>query len=205
MPPSGTARSLSADSRSDSDLVVAMQAGQESALGSLYDRHAPVILGFLMRLMRERADAEPVLLETFLQAARTADRFDAHRSNVLSWLMMIARTRALDVLRSAARQHTLMPLALDDVPAAQLDRLHAPLDPLRSVEQHEQETAVRSALLSLPEQQREPIELAFFLGLTHPEIASRLSEPLGTIKSRIRGGLLKLREPLQSYREVVAQ
>lgn len=205
MPPSGTARSLSADSRSDSDLVVAMQAGEESALGSLYDRHAPVILGFLMRLMRERADAEPVLLETFLQAARTADRFDAHRSNVLSWLMMIARTRALDVLRSAARQHTLMPLALDDVPAAQLDRLHAPLDPLRSVEQHEQETAVRSALLSLPEQQREPIELAFFLGLTHPEIASRLSEPLGTIKSRIRGGLLKLREPLQSYREVVAQ
>lgn len=182
-----------------------MQAGEESALGSLYDRHAPVILGFLMRLMRERADAEPVLLETFLQAARTADRFDAHRSNVLSWLMMIARTRALDVLRSAARQHTLAPLALDDVPAAQLDRLHAPLDPLRSVEQHEQETAVRSALLSLPEQQREPIELAFFLGLTHPEIASRLSEPLGTIKSRIRGGLLKLREPLQSYREVVAQ
>ena len=205
MPPSGTARSLSADSRSDSDLVVAMQAGQESALGSLYDRHAPVILGFLMRLMRERADAEPVLLETFLQAARTADRFDAHRSNVLSWLMMIARTRALDVLRSAARQHALVPLALNDVPAAQLDRLHAPLDPLRSVEQHEQEAAVRSALLSLPEQQREAIELAFFLGLTHPEIASRLSEPLGTIKSRIRGGLLKLREPLQSYREVVAQ
>jgi RNA polymerase sigma-70 factor, ECF subfamily len=205
MPPTGTARSLTADTRSDPDLVIAMRSGDESALATLYDRRSPVILGFLMRLMRERADAESVLLETFLQASRTADRFDPYRSNALSWLMMIARTRALDVLRSAARQHALMPLALDDVPSVQLDRLHATVDPLHAVEQREQETAIRTALLTLPEQQREAIELAFFLGLTHPEIASRLDEPLGTIKSRIRGGLLKLREPLQCHREVLTQ
>jgi RNA polymerase sigma-70 factor, ECF subfamily len=205
MPPSGTARSLSADSRSDTDLVLAMRSGDESALAAIYDRHSPVILGFLMRLMRERADAESVLLETFLQASRTADRFDPHRSNLLSWLMMIARTRALDVLRSTARQHALVPLSLDDVPTVQMDRLHATADPLQSVQQHEQETAVRTALLTLPEPQREAIELAFFLGLTHPEIATRLGEPLGTIKSRIRGGLLKLREPLLLHREVLAQ
>jgi RNA polymerase sigma-70 factor, ECF subfamily len=146
-----------------------------------------------------------VLLETFLQASRTADRFDALRSNVLSWLMMIARTRALDALRSTARQHALVPLALDDVPQAQMERMQADADPMRSIQQREQEHAIRQALVALPEQQREAIELAFFLGLTHPEIASRLGEPLGTIKSRIRGGLLKLREPLQAHREVLTQ
>jgi RNA polymerase sigma-70 factor, ECF subfamily len=205
MPPSGTARSLDADTRSDADLVIAMRSGEESALAALYDRHSPVILGFLMRLMRERADAESVLLETFLQASRSADRFDPQRSNVLSWLMMIARTRALDVLRSAARQHALVPLSLDDVPAAQMDLLQAGTDPQRVVEQREQEAAIRQALVALPQQQREAIELAFFLGLTHLEIAERLGEPLGTIKSRIRGGLLKLREPLHSHREVLVQ
>jgi RNA polymerase sigma-70 factor (ECF subfamily) len=196
---------LPADARSDPNLILAMRTGDESALAALYDRHSPVILGFLMRLMRERADAESVLLETFLQASRTAERFDPHRSNVLSWLMMIARTRALDALRSTARQHALVPLALDDVPQAQMDQLHTGSDPQRALEQRDQEAAVRSALLALPAQQREAIELAFFLGLTHPEIATRLGEPLGTIKSRIRGGLLKLREPLQSHREVLAQ
>lgn len=182
-----------------------MRSGDESALATVYDRHSPVILGFLMRLMRERADAESVLLEAFLQASRTADRFDPHRSSLLSWLLMIARTRALDLLRTNARQHTLMPLSLDDVPTAQMDRLHATVDPLQSVELHEQETAVRAALLIIPEPQREAIELAFFLGLTDPEIADRLGEPLGTIKSRIRGGLLKLRAPLHLHCEVSAQ
>jgi RNA polymerase sigma-70 factor, ECF subfamily len=201
----GTARSLTADARSDQDLILAMRSGDESALAALYDRHSPVILGVLMRLMRERADAEAVLLEAFLQASRSADRFDPHRSNVLSWLMMIARTRALDALRTTARQHTLMPLALDDVPQTQLAQPLATSDPLTAMAQHEQEVAVRQALIMLPPPQREAIELAFFLGLTHPEIASRLGEPLGTIKSRIRGGLLKLRAPLLAHREVVTQ
>jgi RNA polymerase sigma-70 factor, ECF subfamily len=201
----GTARSLPADARSDPDLILAMRTNDESALATLYDRHSPVILGFLMRLMRERADAESVLLETFLQASRTADRFDAQRSNVLSWLMMIARTRALDALRSTARQHALVPLALDDVPAAQMDLMHAASDPLRTLVQREQESAIQQALIKLPTAQREAIELAFFLGLTHPEIAARLGEPLGTIKSRIRGGLLKLREPLQAHGEALLQ
>lgn len=182
-----------------------MRSGDESALAAIYDRHSPVILGFLMRLMRERADAESVLLDTFLQASRTSDRFDPHRSNLLSWLMMIARTRALDSLRSTARQHKLVPMSLNDVPTAQMDRLQAAVDPLQSVELDEQETAVRTALLTLSDPQREAIELAFLLGLTHPEIADRLGEPLGTIKSRIRGGLLKLREPLRLHHEVLAQ
>ncbi len=195
------ARSTAIDRRTDPELIVAMRGADESALATLYDRHAAVILGFLLRLMRERADAEPVLLETFLQASRSADRFDAQRSNVLSWLMMIARTRAIDALRISARRHALVPRSLDELSATELERLHAPADPVRRAEQLEQNKAVRLALRALPTPQREAIELAFYLGLTHPEIATRLGEPLGTVKSRIRGGLLKLREPLLAHRE----
>ena len=198
----GLARTLSVDRRTDLELVLAMRESDESALAALYDRHAPVVLGFLLRLMRERADAESVLLETFMQASRSAARFDPERSNVLSWLMMMARTRALDALRATARQHALVPHSLDELPAAELDKMYASSDPVRRAERQEQDRAVRQALRTLPPTQREVIELAFYLGLTHPEIASRLGEPLGTVKSRIRGGLLKLREPLQAHREV---
>jgi RNA polymerase sigma-70 factor, ECF subfamily len=198
----GLARTLSVDRRTDLELVLAMRESDESALAALYDRHAPVVLGFLLRLMRERADAESVLLETFMQASRSAARFDPERSNVLSWLMMMARTRALDALRATARQHALVPHSLDELPAVELDKMYASSDPVRRAEQQEQDRAVRQALRTLPPTQREVIELAFYLGLTHPEIASRLGEPLGTVKSRIRGGLLKLREPLQAHREV---
>jgi RNA polymerase sigma-70 factor, ECF subfamily len=199
------ARAIAVDTRTDVELILAMRAGDESALASLYDRHAPLILGFLMRLMRERSDAEPVLLETFLQAFRSADRFEAQRSNVFSWLIMIARTRAFDALRSSARQHALTPISLDDLTPVELDRVHAASDPVQRSERREQDVAVRSALRELPAPQREAIELAFYLGLSHPEIAVRLGEPLGTIKSRIRVGLLKLREPLKAHREVLAQ
>lgn len=199
------ARALPVDTRSDSELILAMRQQDESALAALYDRHSAVVLGFLMRLMRERADAESVLLETFLQASRSAERFDGQRSNVLSWLMMIARTRALDALRVSARQLALVPRSLDDLSVAELERMHASSDPVRRAEQVEQDVAVRRALRALPAPQREAIELAFYLGLTHPEIATRLGEPLGTVKSRIRGGLLKLREPLLAHREVIVQ
>ncbi len=199
----GLARSIPIDTRSDVQLIVAMRSNDESALATLYDRHAAVILGFLMRLMKERADAEPVLLETFLQATRSADRFDPERSSVFSWLTMIARTRAFDALRVNARHHALTPLSIDDLTPAELEQAHAATDPVKLSEHQEQSVAVRRALRTLPATQREAIELAFYLGLTHPEIAARLGEPLGTIKGRIRGGLLKLREPLSLHREGV--
>jgi RNA polymerase sigma-70 factor, ECF subfamily len=198
------ARGMFVDRRSDPELILAIREADESALATLYDRHSAVILGVLLRLMRERADAESVLLETFLQVSRSADRFDAQRSNVRSWLMMIARTRALDALRISARQHALVPRSLDDLTVPELEALHASADAVDRTERQEQTVAVRRALRALPAAQREAIELAFFLGLTHPEIATRLGEPLGTVKSRIRGGLLKLREPLLAYREASA-
>lgn len=203
--PNGLARATTPDSRTDAQLIMAMRASDESALGALYDRYSPIVLGFLMRLMRERADAEAVLLEAFLQAFRSAERFEAQRSNVLSWLIMIARTRAFDAMRSSARQHALTPLSLDDLTPAEVDRAHASADPVQGAERREQDVAVRRALQSLPTVQREAIEMAFYLGLSHPEIAVRLGEPLGTIKSRIRVGLLKLREPLKAHREVLAR
>jgi RNA polymerase sigma-70 factor, ECF subfamily len=193
------------DPRSDAELLRAICARDETALATLYDRYAATMLGFIMRIVPERADAESALLETFMQAWRTADRFDPQRSEVPSWLLMMARTRALDIVRAATRQHALIPISLQELPAADLDQWRALADPLRTTEQREQDRAIRHAMTSLPSAQRDAIELAFFAGLTHPEIAERLGEPLGTIKSRIRGGLLKLREALRVHREVFAQ
>jgi RNA polymerase sigma-70 factor, ECF subfamily len=193
------------DQRPDAELLVAMCDRDESALATLYDRYAATLLGFMMRIVPQRADAESALLETFMQAWRTAHRFDPQRSEVPSWLLMMARTRALDMVRATARHRTLVPLSLQELPAADLDQWRALADPLRTTEQREQDRAIRHALTSLPAPQRDAIELAFFAGLTHPEIAERLGEPLGTIKSRIRGGLLKLREALRFHREVTAQ
>jgi RNA polymerase sigma-70 factor, ECF subfamily len=193
------------DQRTDTALLLAIRARDETALSTLYDRYAAMMLGFVMRILPERADAESALLDTFMQAWRTADRFDPQRSEVPSWLLMMARTRALDMVRASTRQHALTPLSLQELPAADLDQWRAQMDPLRSTEQREQDRAIRHAMTSLPSAQRDAIELAFFAGLTHPEIAERLGEPLGTIKSRIRGGLLKLREALRFHREVFAQ
>jgi RNA polymerase sigma-70 factor, ECF subfamily len=205
MPDRALRNTPSIDQRPDAELLLAIRARDETALAALYDRYAATMLGFIMRIVPERADAEAALLETFMQAWRTADRFDPLRSEVPSWLLMMARTRALDMVRASARQHALVPLSLQEMPSADLDQWRAQTDPLRTTEQREQDRAIRHAMTSLPSAQRDAIELAFFAGLTHPEIAERLGEPLGTIKSRIRGGLLKLREALRFHREVFVQ
>ncbi len=200
--PDGLPRTSPIDPRADLELVKAMQVRDESALATLYDRHSAPILGFLLRLIPQRSDAESVLLDAFLQAWRTAERFDPARSEVLSWLLMMARSRALDSLRASARAQTLAPVSLDDAALSDADQMRSKADPEQHTHQREQDRAIRSALRALPVAQRDAIELAFYLGLTHPEIAERLGEPLGTIKSRIRGGLLKLRESLRFHNEV---
>jgi RNA polymerase sigma-70 factor, ECF subfamily len=200
--PDGLPRTSPIDPRADLELVKAMRARDESALATLYDRHSAPILGFLLRLIPQRSDAESVLLDAFLQAWRTAERFDPARSEVLSWLLMMARSRALDALRASSRAQTLAPVSLDDAALSDADQMRSKADPEQHTHQREQDRAIRSALRALPVAQRDAIELAFYLGLTHPEIAERLGEPLGTIKSRIRGGLLKLRESLRFHNEV---
>lgn len=173
-----------------------MQGGDERALATLYDRHAAALLGFVLRIVREPADAEAVLMATFLQAWRTAASFDDSRGSVLAWLAIMARSRALDVARSMKRRELREQSTDDERDPIGTAESPATVDPLAGVEQQERRRAIDAALAVLPAAQRRAIELAFFEGLTHVEIAERLTEPLGSVKTRIRQGMLKLRDLL---------
>ncbi len=182
-------------SANDLSLVADMARAEERAAAALYDRHGAVMYGLALRMVGEAADAEEVVLDAFAQAWREADRYDTSRGSVLGWLTTIVRTRALDTIRARGRRSKMV-----DAASARLDEPAAMGEPLpspdRAAEESERAGAVSSALKSLPEQQRRAIELAFFEGLTHQEVAERLREPLGTVKTRIRLGMLKLRDML---------
>lgn len=177
----------------DSALVLGMTTGDASAMSALYDRYAPGLLGLALRITREQADAEEVVVDTFAQAWREAARFEVGRGSVAAWLVTIARSRALDLLRARSRRGRL-----DD--AAEAERA-APVamgsgfvSPIASVLADERARKIQDALLVLPDAQRTAIELAYFEGLSQSEIAERLHEPLGTVKTRLRLGLRKMRE-----------
>lgn len=182
--------------RDDVALVDAMRGGDERALASLYDRHAPLVMGLAMRIVRDSTLAESVLLETFAQVWTDAPRYDQRRASVASWIVTIARSRALDALRATQRQGRLGSVSVDEAPDAALAAQDFASNPARAVEARERQFAVAEALGTLPEQQRLAVELAFFEGLSQSEIAERLSEPLGTIKTRIRLAMTKLRQLL---------
>ena len=189
----------------DAALIDAMKRGDDRAVGILYDRHSPMVMGVALSIVRERADAETVVLDTFTQAWRDAARWDGTRGSVASWLLVLARSRALDLLRSTGRRAKLTPVSVDDAPPIALVAEDAPSDPTRAVEAHERETQVASAMGELPAAQRQAIELAFFEGLSHAEIAERLAEPLGTVKTRIRLGMTKLRQLLRHFGEEIVR
>lgn len=181
----------------DADVVQDMARGEERAATVLYDKHAGAMFGLALRIVGESADAEEVVLDAFAQAWRDAARFDGSRGSVLGWLTTITRTRALDLVRARGRRAKVTDTAsvVLDEPAG-MGSGHAAPDAL--VQDAETTVAVQGALQRLPEAQRTAIELAFYEGLTHHEVAARLQQPLGTIKTRIRQGLLKLRETLGS-------
>lgn len=166
--------------------------GDAQSLARLYEECAAALFGLALKTMKNEADAEEIILEVFEQVWRTASSFDAARGGVWRWLVLIARSRALDRLRSAAakrdRQHQPMPEDWD--PASQ--------DPLpdHATIFDQERRLIQVALQSLPGEQRQAVELAYFSGLTHVEIARELGVPLGTIKSRIRGAMEKLRASL---------
>ncbi|HKA59355.1 MAG TPA: sigma-70 family RNA polymerase sigma factor, partial [Gemmatimonadales bacterium] len=174
----------------DQVLVQRMARGDERALGELYDRHAAVLYGLAYTIVGERADAEEVVADSFGQAWRGAVQFDPGRGSVSAWLVTIGRTRALDLVRARGRRSRALERAasfVDDTGPEATDR---------PAERAEARGVVTRALASLPEAQRRAIELAYFGGLSQSEIAAQLGEPLGTIKTRIRDGMAKLREML---------
>lgn len=174
----------------DLDLVERLAEGDEAALAALYDRYASLVLGFLVRLLGAAGEAEEVLQEVFLQAWRQADRYRRELASPRGWLLMLARSRALDRLKSAQASRRR-----EEAVVAEGPRSMAPVGSER-LEGEERRQCVRSALGGLPPSQREAIELAFFEGLSHTEIAARLGAPLGTVKSRVLLGMRKLRQLL---------
>ncbi len=192
---------LPADSSGADDgaLVRRMAAGDESALGLLYDRWSPLLHSVARRIVTDPDDAEEVLEEAFWQAWRQAARYEEGRGGVSTWLTMIVRSRALDRVRSRGR---IREERWENVPEPAVgDAEGAPASPDAAAEQDEQRRLIAAAVAQLPPEQRETVELAYFRGMSQSEIAAKLGQPLGTVKTRARLALQKLRESLVVFRE----
>jgi RNA polymerase sigma-70 factor (ECF subfamily) len=176
----------------DRDLMRRVAARDGGAFARLFEVHGPLTLGVLLRILGPRSEAEEVLQEVFLQVWMQADRYDEVRSTPRGWILMLARSRALDRLRrrdsSRRREEAAGVEAGEPIPPVGTERL----------ETLERRRQVTSALGVLSPDQRRCIELAFFEGLTHTQIAERLEAPLGTVKSRILLGMNKLRQALSA-------
>lgn len=172
----------------DASLIRAIADGREEALLVLYDRYSRLAFGLAYRILGDAPVAEEVVQDTFLSIWTNASRFIAQRGSVRSWLLTIVRNRALDELRR--RRARPLPFSLETAMSG--DTVHLDEALIARIDAAQ----VRAALSSLPEEQRLVIELAYFDGLTHHEIAERLRIPLGTVKSRLRLGLHKLADLL---------
>lgn len=178
---------------SDDVLLARIARGDSDALGVLYDRYARLAIAVAYRVLGEHGVAEDVVQEAFLAVWRRVDSFDASRGNARSWLLTIVRNGAID-RRRGRHGRALQDAALDDVAFRLATGGEETFDTVASTVEAER---VREALATLPPEQREAIELAYFGGLTHQEIAQRTGAPLGTIKGRMRLGLHKLRGSLE--------
>ncbi|HEY6121459.1 MAG TPA: sigma-70 family RNA polymerase sigma factor [Pyrinomonadaceae bacterium] len=179
----------------DTDLLHAIARGEEQALTLLYDRYRLILFGLLMRILKSREESEDVLQEVFLQVWRRAADFNEVRGRPFTWLVTLTRSRAIDRLRSLA--------ARERVAAASLsDSSENFSDAVADTYQSEQRGLVSRALAQLPDEQKGALVLAYFEGLTQSEIAKRLGAPLGTVKTRMRAGMVKLREILGDKSEI---
>jgi RNA polymerase sigma-70 factor (ECF subfamily) len=178
-------------------LLPAVAQGNVSAFEELYDRYASTVYGLLLRILGNADDAQEVLQETFVKAWTSAKMFDAVRGSEVAWLISIARSRGIDRLRSRRTR-----VEREDEAGRELSIFSSFVEKSTGADdaiQSEERQAVRGALAELPEPQRIALELAYFEGLSQSEIATRLSQPLGTIKTRMQLGMKKMRERLQLY------
>jgi RNA polymerase sigma-70 factor (ECF subfamily) len=173
----------------DVDILRGIAGGDEQALSALYDRYRLILFGLILRILHSRTEAEDVLQEVFLQVWRRAADFDEARGRPFTWLVTLARSRAIDRLRSLSSRERTAQESARDAPDHVSD---AADDAVKS----EQGEIVRRALGELPEEQRQTLLLAYFEGLTQSEIAERTRTPLGTVKTRMRSGMIRLRQLL---------
>lgn len=190
-------RAVAIDERR-SPLCDAATAGDPAGFGRAYDRYAPVIYALLLRILRDVEDAKEILQETFLNAWSNARTFDVKRGSELAWLITMARSRGIDRLRSRTRRGEREEQAGKEIFNARPNVDPSGNDPVAF---REIRSAVRDALQELPDPQRTALELAYFEGLSQSEIATRLGEPLGTIKTRIQLAMKRLRERLGAFRK----
>jgi RNA polymerase sigma-70 factor (ECF subfamily) len=167
----------------DNSLVSAIRSGDENAMATLYDRYSPIVYSVALRVLGDTGAAEDVLQEVFMQLWRNPGGFDSSRGNLAAWLAVISRNRAIDAVRKRRPDTDIADVIVSVEPDLAGDAERA-----RAMEK------VRGALGAMPSAQRSALEMAYFEGLTHTEIAAKTSEPLGTIKTRIRAGLLALRK-----------
>jgi RNA polymerase sigma-70 factor (ECF subfamily) len=177
-------------------LIKRVAEGDQFALNQLYDSTNRLVFGLVLRILNDRSTAEEVLLDVYTQVWRQSALYDRSRGAPLAWIVTIARSRAIDRLRSGrVEQQSKEPLeAIGEIRATSLS-------PEESTFSSERQRLIRSALDELSPEQREVIELAYYSGLSHTEIAAKLNQPLGTVKTRTRLGMMKLRETLRPLME----
>lgn len=180
-----------------------MASGDEQALGVLFDRCATLVNSVAMRIVRDVDEADEIVEDTFWQAWRQADRYEGERGTVAAWLGTIARSRALDRLRARkrSREEALPQPLAEQAASADVETMVHPTDPARDAEHIDQRERIARALESLSGEQREVITLAYFGGLSQSEIAAQCGLPLGTVKTRTRLAMEKLRGLLATLDE----
>src|SRR5258708_582782 len=171
--------------KDDAALIARIRTGDQSAMADLYDRYARVVYGVALRVLANTTAAEDVVQEVFLQLWRNPQAFDADRGRLAPWLAVISRNRAIDFLRKRPPEDDINEMTISTgVNLEHATSQKLPVDKVRGV------------LMQLPQDQRKALEMAFIEGMTHTEIAGKTGEPLGTVKTRIRTGLLALRKVL---------
>ncbi len=187
-------RSPADEAAADADLIARVKGGSSEALDEIYRRYSSPVYSLVWKILQNPEESEDVALDVFWQIWRQASSYDAARGAPPAWIFTLARSRAIDRLRARHRKEDRT-ISFDD-PAVVLDPLDQEATPDQVASYRQNRDAVREAMKVLSAPQREAVELAFFQGLTHVEIAAKLRLPLGTVKTRIRQGLIRLRRRL---------
>jgi RNA polymerase sigma-70 factor, ECF subfamily len=189
---------MHASDPTDFSLLQRIAARDTAALAELYDRHSRLVFGLILRIVRDRGEAEDILQETFVRVWNRAEIYDARIGGPLPWIVRVARNRALDRLRARrVRAAVDAPAPATETPAAEPAPDTAIQSPEAAVLEAERRLRLADALAGLPVEQRRLIEAAFFEGYTHTELAERFGLPLGTVKTRIRAGMIAMRQGLE--------